>query len=235
MNPGILDRKIQLQRSSSSAGRFGDPTETWAHWKHRMAKRVEQSGKERSDNARERTQGAVTFRIRHTPGLKVTDRLVDTADGQAYDIEDFTGDPRQGYMEIHCTRHRTPENEGKALYPDAMVVEGPAGETSVLSVYPRSGDYEEKPAYVKSGSADKLQDGIIYRPPQDAPVANVWGIVGGDDIIYNSNQTTAETPDLAGAFGAGSGYSSPAPTVRYATWADIDAAGIDRSTVPLLP
>jgi hypothetical protein len=28
--------------------------------------------------------------------------------------------------------------------------------------------------------------------------------------------------------------TAPAPTVRRATWADIDAAGIDRSTVPLL-
>lgn len=116
MNPGTLDRKIQIQRSTAATGRFGADSESWTLWKTRMARRIEKPGSERSDNARERTAGSITFRIRYTPGIETTDRLVDIADnGLAYDIEDYTGDPRQGWMEIHCTRHRTPANTAQTL------------------------------------------------------------------------------------------------------------------------
>ena len=145
MNPGTLDRKLQLQRqadglfmvtstgeymttaagermttsirkgmtTSSRKGRFGAELDDWGLWKSRMGKRLENRGSETSGNARERTAGQVTFRIRYTAGLRSADRLVDVTDGQAYDIEEFLGDPRQGWMEIICTRYRTPANENQ--------------------------------------------------------------------------------------------------------------------------
>lgn len=137
MNPGTLDRKLQLQRQAdglfmvtatgeymttaagermttgSRKGRFGAELDAWGLWKSRMGKRLEKRGSETSGNARERTAGQVTFRIRYTAGLRSADRLVDVTDGQAYDIEEFLGDPRQGWMEIICTRYRTPANENQ--------------------------------------------------------------------------------------------------------------------------
>lgn len=139
MNPGTLDRKIQIQRqapglflvtasgeylltaagermtTSSRKGRFGAELDAWGLWKTRMAARIKSKGREREANARERATASVTFRLRYTAGLSAADRLVDTRDGQAYDIEDWDGDGRQGWMEIYCTRHRTPENENAAV------------------------------------------------------------------------------------------------------------------------
>ena len=132
MNPGTLDRKIQLQRqadglwlvdnagnyvvdntgarlrTNTRKGRFGAELDAWGLWTTRFARRIEKPGQENGENGRERTAGLVVFKLRYTAGLLSSDRLVDTSDGQAYDIEDFIGDLRQGWMEIRCTRYRTP-------------------------------------------------------------------------------------------------------------------------------
>lgn len=124
MNPGTLDRKIQLQRATETAGRFGETEFTWTVLHIRWAKRIEKSGRETEANARERTEGAVTFRTRFTAPLATSDRLVDVTDGQAYDIADFSGDRRQGWMEIYCTRHRTPQNANRVI---SLALLEPAG------------------------------------------------------------------------------------------------------------
>lgn len=139
MNPGILNRKLQIQRQASGLymvtatgvfmvtasgkrmmtsnrkGRFGAELDAWGLWKTRMGRRVESKGIEQTNNGRESNSGLVVFRIRFTRGLKTTDRLVDLRDGQVYDIIDFLGEEREGWLEIYCTRHRTPENTNGEL------------------------------------------------------------------------------------------------------------------------
>lgn len=133
MNPGRLNRKIQLQRQA--AGLFmvtatgvymtttdgtrmttgnrvddlGQPRDAWGLWKTRRARRIESKGGEKEANARIAGVDAVTFRIRYTEGLKVSDRLVDVTDGQAYDIQSYAGERRQGWMDVYCLRRHVPE------------------------------------------------------------------------------------------------------------------------------
>lgn len=111
MNPGILDRKIHILRNNPKEGRFGESEEDWNIWKTRRAKRIESRGAERTESGRKRTAGVVVFKTYYIKEISSADRLLDARDCQEYEIEDFSGDPRQNWMEIICTRYRTPENK----------------------------------------------------------------------------------------------------------------------------
>lgn len=120
----------------------------------------------------------------------------------------------------------------KITFPDAMVVEG-AGSTRINGTYLRDGDVDNKPAYQLVGGENDV-DQIL------AELDGIYEIQNRDDFtsisIFYVGQNVA-TPDLVSSWtvdGSNPDASAPAPTVRRATWADIDAAGIDRSTVPLL-
>lgn len=121
--------------------------------------------------------------------------------------------------------------------PDAMVVEG-AGTTALNKVYPRDGDYNGNPLYTREvPSIPSPVDAYIRK------TGTSWAI-GTPDLDTEYYGSNAATPDLVetwtfnntGPIPPGEIWvQGPAPTVRRATWADIDAAGIDRATVPLLP
>lgn len=139
MNPGRLNRKIQIQRqapglymvtatgeymttaagdrmtTASRQDALGQEVDVWGLWKTRWARRLLAKGKESSGNVRERSEASVPFRLRWTDGLSSSDRLVDLTDGQAYDIEDWDGDRHEGWMDIYCTQRRTPENANQGI------------------------------------------------------------------------------------------------------------------------
>ena len=104
MNPGTLDTKIQIQRKASGArGRFGADGGEWALWKTRMAKRVQKSGSESTDSGREIGRSVVVFRIRHTAGLALTDRVL--ASALVYDIVDILPIGRRSLQDLSCVLH----------------------------------------------------------------------------------------------------------------------------------
>lgn len=108
--------------------------------------------------------------------------------------------------------------------PDTMVVAG-AGTTAVNGVYLRDGDLGGFPRYTLVGGTT-TQDSILY-------TIGIWFIATSGTSAYTSAEDPA-TPDLVVTWVTDGAGVEPLPTVRRATWADIDAAGIDRTTVPLL-
>lgn len=98
--------------------------------------------------------------------------------------------------------------------PDAMVVEGVSGDGKI---YRRDGSYTNKPQYTEVGGTardDSLYwDGSLWQ----------WSHAG---VVSSGSDDAVPTPDSA-VWDIGDSIE-----VRYATWADVDAAGIDRTTVP---
>lgn len=109
--------------------------------------------------------------------------------------------------------------------PDAMVVED-AGSTDYNGVYPKNGTVSGKPFY----GTVPTEIGIFWDD-----VSSFWviGLLDSAEFGYYSSENVAN-PSLVTTWEKDIAIE-PLPTVRRATWADIDAAGIDRSTVPLLP
>lgn len=103
--------------------------------------------------------------------------------------------------------------------PDAMVVEG-AGTTEVDGIYLRDGDQGGKPRYTQDGGTTN-DDSIVGG-------TGGWVIFDDETSIYSTKETVA-APDLVETWTPDDGI-----TVLYATWEDIEAAGIDRSTVPTI-
>lgn len=132
-------------------------------------------------------------------------------------------------------------------YPDAMLVEG-AGTTAVNDVYLRDGDLNGKPSfvfgdYLLQNREDYLFDSnglpVLVDGSQTFNNWNFYDTVGENAPYYgDTNDRNVENPSEVSTWDFNTavfGTDNPTvPTVRYATWADIDAAGIDRSTVPLL-
>lgn len=123
-----------------------------------------------------------------------------------------------------------------AAQPDAMVVEE-AGLFAARGVYLRDGDLNLKPRYTLGEATDV--DTIFWRDDTDIGLTIKRWILRNQnsnfiDTYSDITNQDVETPDLVEEWNASSSDEEPAPTLRRATWADIDAAGIDRSTVPLL-
>lgn len=127
MNPGTLDRKIQIQRqldglpmvtadgtimttadgeqmiTGSRKGRFGAELSAWGLWHERMASKKSKSGSEEVEAGREIGRQVVRFRMRYTAGLALTDRIV--CDELAYDIIDVEEIGRRILQDVHCVLH----------------------------------------------------------------------------------------------------------------------------------
>ena len=131
MNPGTLDRKIQIQRlldglpmvtatgevMTTADGRvmitgenqdaLGQEIEAWGLWKSAWARKIEARGSERESNQRESGQQPVTFRVRYRSDILVADRIV--CEGRAYDIKGKAEIGRRAMLDLFCTAHLTPE------------------------------------------------------------------------------------------------------------------------------
>lgn len=87
MRAGKMDRRITLQRKSSSGDSFGQPIETWADisggtvW----AEVSPVSGNERWLSQQMIAEADTLFRIRYMAGLTPLDRVV--YDGRTYDVK----------------------------------------------------------------------------------------------------------------------------------------------------
>jgi hypothetical protein len=136
--------------------------------------------------------------------------------------------------------------------PDAMVVEDAGTESFNEGVYVRDGNAggNSRPKYTDTtGEFNIAVDGD---PESVAPAPEKYLIfkvvttgTGGlvDPFVQTftyyyksstSNTSIEATPDLVATWNTSGDGTAPAPTVRRATWADIEAAGIDPSTVPVL-
>lgn len=111
-----------------------------------------------------------------------------------------------------------------SVQPDAMVVEG-AGTTEANGISLRDGELNGKPRYTLVGGTTD-QD-IIYADSGE------W-FLGSSGLDIYVGEEDVSSPDLVVSWRAIFSGTLPAPTVRRATWADIDAAGIDRATVPTI-
>ena len=122
--------------------------------------------------------------------------------------------------------------------PDAIVVEG-AGRSADDGVYIQSGESNGKNKYSNFLPVDGWPDyeRIISWITPGWYESAAWTLLSdsGDYDYYTFADT--DTPDTATGwdYGVIDGVTDSAvPTFRLATWADIDAAGIDRDTVPIL-
>lgn len=107
--------------------------------------------------------------------------------------------------------------------PDAMVVED-AGTEAAEGIYLRDGELLVRPVYKSATREIAWQgSGIGWR------IRRI-GFLTGE---YDGSDEDVLSPDLVEVWTIEAG-TAPAPTVRRATWADIDAAGIDPLTVPIL-
>lgn len=122
-------------------------------------------------------------------------------------------------------------NDIPDIFPDAVVVEG-AGDSALNEVYIRDGVSNEKPRYTSPTG-----DFIIWTENEDDQLS--WVIfksLGGPSIPAYFSTSLRDTPDLVPlwrVYDGGLGDPTPPSDVRLATWADINAAGIDRTTVAL--
>ena len=124
MNPGVLDRKILIQRqapglpltdasgniltdnlgnvitTNSRKDQYGQELDVWGTWKHRWAKKIDQKASETELNGRKIPEQNVTFKIRYTPALDSCDRIA--YDNKIYDIYSIIELGRRQYQQIDC-------------------------------------------------------------------------------------------------------------------------------------
>jgi len=104
MNAGRMDRRITLQRKSSSQDSFGQPIETWADISTVWAEVVPVSGNERFVSQQVIAEADTLFKIRYMSGLTPLDRVV--YDGRTYDVKGVIeiGRRREGMQIAAMTR-----------------------------------------------------------------------------------------------------------------------------------
>lgn len=110
------------------------------------------------------------------------------------------------------------------IIPDAMVVNGSGVAESGMptadeSVFVRNGDYNGYPKYIVPHPTYPIS---LY----ELSVYSDYWVLYDSFSIEKSTSDLKATPDLAN-------WGSPM-SVHRATWSDIDSAGINRSSVPLL-
>ena len=101
MRAGDLDRRISIERFTSTVSDTGEPIETWANLATVWAKVDQQSGREFFATVQEVSERKVVFRIRWIEGLIVLDRVV--CDGVMHDIHEVRRLGRKEGVELHTT------------------------------------------------------------------------------------------------------------------------------------
>ena len=101
MRAGDLDRRISIERFTSTVSDTGEPIETWTNLATRWAKVDQQSGREFFAAPQEVSERKVVFRIRWIEGLTVRDRVI--CDGAVHDIVEVRRLGRKEGVELHTT------------------------------------------------------------------------------------------------------------------------------------
>ena len=104
MNPGLLDRKIQILRNKPTENDLGEEVDCWEVRHTRRARKMEKAGREYVSNAREIGKQAVVFRIHYTEDIQTDDRVYYYE--KYYDIEDFMEIGRREWTDVICTLRR---------------------------------------------------------------------------------------------------------------------------------
>ena len=124
MNPGVMDRKILIQRQASGLpltdasgtiltdsdggvittnsrkDSYGQELDVWGTWKDRWAKKIDQKAGQIERNGRKIPFQNVTFKIRYTSGLNSCDRI--TYGNKVYDIYSIIELGRREYQQVDC-------------------------------------------------------------------------------------------------------------------------------------
>lgn len=101
MRAGDLDRKITIQRFTTTQLPDGSLEETWADIASVWAKVDQQGGREFFATVQEVSERRVVFRIRWIEGLTVLDRVM--CDGAVHDIHEVRRLGRKEGVELHTT------------------------------------------------------------------------------------------------------------------------------------
>lgn len=104
MNPGLLDRKIQIHRNKPTKNDFGEPEDCWEIHLTRRARKMEKAGREYFTNGREISKHAVIFRIHYTEDIETSDRVRYCE--KDHDIEDILEIGRREWTDVVCTLRR---------------------------------------------------------------------------------------------------------------------------------
>ncbi len=97
LDAGELDRRIVVERATTSADDYGGETKTWSKWCKSWAKVTYGRADERRQAAQEEASLVATFRVRanaKTSAIETTDRIV--YDGSAWDISSNVAFGRAG-------------------------------------------------------------------------------------------------------------------------------------------
>ena len=100
MNPGLLDRKIQIRRNKPSENDLGELEDSWEIYLERRARKMEKAGREYVSNAREIGKRVVVFRTHYTEDIKTSDRVFYYK--KYYDVEDVLEIGRRDWTDIVC-------------------------------------------------------------------------------------------------------------------------------------
>jgi len=100
MRAGGLDRRVRLQRFTTTTDEYGDPVQGWADLATVFAEVRQQSGREFLTAAQEVASRRVVFFLRWFPGLTVLDRVA--YDGRNHDIVEVREIGRGDGVELHC-------------------------------------------------------------------------------------------------------------------------------------
>lgn len=100
MRAGKLDKTITIERHAITVDDYGTQTEGWSVIATVRAQIVQQSTEEFMRSFGSTGETAMVFRVRHSNGLKVADRV--THQGQAFDVKEIKVLGRQSGMELRC-------------------------------------------------------------------------------------------------------------------------------------
>lgn len=100
MRAGGLDRRVTLQRFTSTQDEYGEEIQTWADLATVFAEVRQQGGQEFLAAAQIQASKRVVFFIRWYPGLTPLDRV--SFDGTLHDIAEVREIGRRDGVELHC-------------------------------------------------------------------------------------------------------------------------------------
>lgn len=103
MQPGQLDRQIEIHAPTTSVDAIGQETVSWSLWAKPWAQYETSTGDETFDAAQRTAEQKGTFRIRYRPGVTPKMRVV--YDTQIYDILDVAEPNRREWLVLTVRVH----------------------------------------------------------------------------------------------------------------------------------
>lgn len=96
-----MDRRVTIQRKTTTSGPTGQPIETWPAWKTVWGGKRDVRADERFRADQELATKTTVWMTHYIPGLRTDDRL--SVDGEVYDIIGIAELGRRSGLEITAT------------------------------------------------------------------------------------------------------------------------------------